>query len=622
MQHFARLCEELDSSTRTSDHVAALVQYFRIVPPDDAAWAVWFLCGNRPRRVVTVRQLQQWCAALCNIPEWLFETSREFVGDLAETIALLLPIPPQPAVESLTFWIEQRLLPLAAASDHERQQIICDAWNRLGQRQRFLFNKLLTGGFRIGVSKSLVVRALSQFSAIPQDVLTHRLMGNWQPTPLFFQNLLAAETSDTDISRPYPFCLANPLPPDTAAELQTLPPNQPSEKLGQPTDWVIEWKWDGIRAQLIRRNSQTFLWSRGEELLEGRFPEIDAAAGSLPNGTVLDGEIVASKNNRILPFAELQKRINRRTVSRSLLNSTPVRFLAFDLLEFNASDIRQLPTSQRRDLLNRLLPETGHSPPTEQPANSTSPTPASAPALVSAPVSALALAPQLTPDSWQSCTALFRSAREQLVEGLMLKRATAPCDPGRTAGIWWKWKSEPLHCDAVLLYAQRGHGRRAGRFTDFTFAVRDNDQLVPFAKAYSGLTNAEIEEVDQFIKGHTIERFGPVTSVEPLLVFEIAFEGIQLSPRHRSGIAVRFPRISRWRRDKTPNQIDTLEQLKNLALSHNLPSTIPTTTPNPTTNHQPPANPEPPSARKNPRKKKPTHDPQQLGGLFANLDDP
>ena len=594
MQHFARLCEELDSSTRTSDHVAALVQYFRVVPTDDAAWAVWFLCGNRPRRVVTVRQLQQWCAALSDIPEWLFETSREFVGDLAETIALLLPIPPRPAEESLTFWIEQRLLPLAAAPDHERQHIICDAWNRLGQRQRFLFNKLLTGGFRIGVSKSLVVRALSQFSGIPQDVLTHRLMGKWQPTPLFFQNLLATETSDTDLSRPYPFCLANPLPLDTAAEIQSLPPNLPSEKLGQPTDWVIEWKWDGIRAQLIRRSSQTFVWSRGEELLEGRFPEIEAAATSLPDGTVLDGEIVAWKNNRILPFAELQKRINRRTVSRSLLDSTPVRFLAFDLLEFNATDIRQLPTSQRRALLNRLLSETCDERATEQHSNAASP----------APTSALALAPQLTPDSWQSCSALFRSAREQLVEGLMLKRITAPCESGRTAGVWWKWKSEPLHCDAVLLYAQRGHGRRAGRFTDFTFAVKDNDQLVPFAKAYSGLTNAEIEEVDQFIKAHTIERFGPVTSVEPLLVFEIAFEGIQLSPRHRSGIAVRFPRIARWRRDKTTDQIDTLDQLKNLAIP------VATTTA-----------PKSGAARPNHRRKKINHDPDHLGGLFAGLEE-
>jgi DNA ligase-1 len=588
MQHFARLCEELDNSSRTNDHIAALVQYFRDVNPDEAAWAVWFLSGNRPRRVVSTKQLLQWCAELISLPQWLLETSREFVGDLAETIALLLPVPPQPARESLTFWIEQRLLPLAHASDHERHQIICDAWTRLNQRQRFLFNKLLTGSFRIGVSKQLVVRALSQFSAIPQDVLSHRLMGRWKPTPDFFQNLLAPETADSDLSRPYPFCLANPLPPETAAELQNLPSNTPSSRLGLTADWVIEWKWDGIRAQLIRRNAQTFLWSRGEELLEGRFPELDEAATALPDGTVLDGEIVAWKNQTILPFAQLQKRINRRNLSRSLLTSIPVRFLTFDLLELNHADIRQLGTAKRRELLCQLpLPP------------------------------AIAVAPQLQPASWEDCTTLFNSARTQLVEGLMLKRANAPCEPGRPTGLWWKWKSDPLHCDAVLLYAQRGHGRRAGRFTDFTFAVRHNEQLVPFAKAYSGLTKAEIEELDQFIKSHTIERFGPVTSVEPLLVFEIAFEGLQLSSRHRSGIAVRFPRIARWRRDKTAEQIDTLEHLITLANAQNL-----TQPPGPdSTQKESTTQPSQTPASKRPRSKTPKTDAPRQRSLFDSLED-
>jgi len=583
MQHFSKLCEELDSSTRTSDHIEALVRYFQAVEPADAAWAVWFLCGNRPRRVVTVRQLQQWCADLCGLPEWLLETCREFVGDLAETLALLLPVPTNPAPESLRFWVEERLLPLAKATDEERQRIICGAWLALTQRQRFLFNKLLTGGFRMGVSRKLVVRALSRSSGVSTDVLTHRLMGSWQPTGEFFSSLLSAETTDTDISRPYPFCLANPLPPDVVAELQTLTAADESARLGVVGRWMVEWKWDGIRAQLIRRGGRTFIWSRGEELLEGRFPEIEAAAFGLPDGTVLDGEVLAWKAGQVLPFTELQKRINRRTVSRSLLDQVPVQFLAFDLLEEGGRDIRELGTSERRERLESL----------------TAVLPAD---------TAIRTAPVLQCSTWATCVELFRSARDRRVEGLMLKRVDAACEPGRPTGLWWKWKSDPLHCDAVLLYAQRGHGRRAGRFSDFTFAVRDGEQLVPFAKAYSGLTNEEIEEVDRFIRGHTVERFGPVTSVEPVLVFELAFEGLQLSSRHRSGIAMRFPRIARWRRDKTVDQIDTLDTLKALAvgLRH-------------TEEHA-----MPPKATKIRGKKTPSaaeSASERLGGLFAGLED-
>jgi DNA ligase-1 len=588
MQSFAKLCEELDSSTRTTDHVEALVRYFQTAEPADAAWAVWFLCGHRPRRVVTVRQLQQWCAELCGLPEWLLETCREFVGDLAETLALLLPVPASPAPEPLRFWVEERLLPLAKAADDERRQIICGAWQTLTQRQRFLFNKLLTGGFRIGVSRKLVVRALSRSSGVSADVLTHRLMGTWQPSAEFFTGLLSADTRDTDISRPYPFCLANPLPPETAAELLELPPDAEATRLGGIEDWVVEWKWDGIRAQVIRRSGQTFIWSRGEELMEGRFPEIEQVAANLPEGTVLDGEVLAWKDGQVLPFGELQKRINRRSVSRSLLAQVPVQFLAFDLLEDRGTDIRRLGTAERRGRLESLL-------------------------AASAADSPLRLAPQVSCRTWTDCAVLFRSARDRHVEGLMLKRSDAACEAGRPVGLWWKWKSEPLHCDAVLLYAQRGHGRRAGRFTDFTFAVRDGDQFVPFAKAYSGLTNEEIEEVDRFIREHTIERFGPVTSVSPQLVFELAFEGIQLSSRHRSGIAVRFPRIARWRRDKTTDQIDTLDGLKSLAAGLRSAEEHAQT----------------PKATKIRKKKSPAPEqgeaapkpPERLGGLFAGMDD-
>ncbi|MFN5907641.1 MAG: ATP-dependent DNA ligase [Planctomyces sp.] len=523
MQQFAALYQQLDSTTKTTERLAALVRYFREAPPEDAAWCVWFLCGERPRRAVSVGQLQEWCAGLAGIPEWLFEISREFVGDLAETIALLLPAPTVRTDQGLHYWVVERLLPLGAKSPDERREAVLNAWNSLAGTERFLFNKLLTGGFRVGVSRRLVIRGLADFCGLPADVIAHRLMGHWQPTADFFRALTAADTGDADVSRPYPFCLAHPLSEDDAAELSGLSGLQHRHtRLGAALDWILEWKLDGIRAQVIRRGGRTFIWSRGEELLTDRFPELERVCSGLPDGTVLDGEITAWQGDRLLPFAELQKRIHRRSVTPRLLATVPVRFIAFDLLEQAGVDLRQESGLLRRGRLEELP---------------------------------------------RSHLQLRQSCREQRVEGLMLKHVDAVYETGRVVGAWWKWKIEPFHCDAVLLYAQRGHGRRAGKYTDFTFGVRSGDTLVPFAKAYSGLTNAEIEEVDRFIRDNTLERFGPVSSVRAELVFELAFEGLQLSPRHKSGIAVRFPRISRWRRDKTVADIDSLETLRELIRS-------------------------------------------------------
>ena len=558
--------------------VESLVEYFRSVPPEDAVWATWFLCGHRPRRSILIRQLQQWCAELAGIPEWLFEVSREFTGDLAETIALLLPGAVSESAEGLHYWVTHRLQPLSSGTDEQRRAAIVEAWEQLGQQERLVFNKLLTGGFRVGVSQKLVVRALAQASGVSAEVLAHRLMGHWAPTAAFFQALLSAETEDTDVSRPFPFCLAHALPEQVCEELlalrnegeseQELAADTPCEtisntmsaaaavipsdavagepasvsaaqtRLGPVSDWIVDWKWDGIRAQAIRRSGQVFLWSRGEELLAGRFPELERALATLPDGTVLDGEITAWRDGRLLPFAELQKRVHRRTASPRLQATIPVRFLIFDLLEEHGGDVRELPAVERRQKLTKLA------------------------SCLTDPC--LHITEPLKPESWADCVRLRESSREHQVEGLMLKRASAAYGVGRVTGVWWKWKTEPFHCDAVLLYAQRGHGRRAGRFTDFTFAVRDGDQLVPFAKAYSGLTKAEIEEVDRFVRDNTVERFGPVSSVRPELVFELAFEGMQLSGRHKSGIAVRFPRIARWRKDKRVEDADTLDSLKQL----------------------------------------------------------
>lgn len=525
MKRFADLFTRLDETTRTSVKVAALADYFREAPPADAIWAIRFLTGRKPRQVVPTRKLREWAAEAAGIPDWLFEESYQTVGDLAETIALLIPDTGAASDRPLHEWIEFRLMPLRNLDEGDQKAAVLAAWAELDGAQRFVWNKLITGGFRVGVSRKLVVRGLAAASGIEEAALAHRLMGHWEPTPAVYHRLLSPDTDDADVSRPYPFYLAYPLEGDPA-------------DLGHREDWQAEWKWDGIRAQLIRRNGQTFLWSRGEELVTDRYPELVAMGENLPDGTAIDGELLPWKDGHPLPFGELQRRIGRKTVGKTLLREVPVILLAYDLLEAAGADIRETPLVARRDRLGSLV------------------------AALDDP--RLRLSPVVDAPTWEGLTALREDARERGVEGLMLKRRDAAYRVGRKRGDWWKWKVDPLTVDAVLIYAQRGHGRRAGLYTDYTFAVWDGDDLVPFAKAYSGLTDAEIRRVDRFVKRNTIERFGPVRSVQPELVFEIAFEGIRASSRHKSGVAVRFPRMARWRTDKPAGEADTIETVRAL----------------------------------------------------------
>ncbi len=526
MREFAALFDAIDASTATNDKVAALVSYFREAQTADAAWSAAFLLGRRPKRLVKAPDLRKWAATAANVPDWMFEECYAQAGDLAEAITLLVPDAEQSDDGSLTWWVEERLLPLAGAAPDSQQQMLLDAWTRLGGTARFLFNKLLTGSFRVGVSDGLVVRALAQVSGLSTDTIAHRLMGQWEPSAAWYERLLSSETTDADWSQPYPFYLAYPL----EAEPETL---------GDVSEWQIEWKWDGIRCQLVRRRGRTFLWSRGEELLAGRFPEVESCAEWLPDGTVLDGELLAWRDNRPLPFTELQKRINRKTVGKKLLTDVPCHLLVYDCLESAGVDVRGEPMTERRARAAQIVQAL--------------PTGAT-----------IGLSPIVRADDWNVVRSSRASAREQESEGLMLKRRSAPYGVGRKVGDWWKWKVNPLTVDAVLVYAQAGHGRRAGLFTDYTFAIWDGDALVPFAKAYSGLTDAEIREVDRFVKANTLEKFGPVRTVKPELVFELAFEGIQRSTRHKSGIAVRFPRIARWRVDKPAREADTIETVRAL----------------------------------------------------------
>lgn len=526
MKRFAELYDAIDSTTATLGKVAALVTYFRDAPAADAAWAIAFLVGRRPKRLVKAPDLRRWGAEAAGIPDWLFDASYAQAGDLAETLALIVPEVGAADEGTLAEWVEQRLLPLREMTPEEQHTTLLKAWSQLTGSTRFVYNKLLTGAFRVGVSDGLVVRALSETSGVDADVVAHRLMGQWEASPEFYERLVHAETTDANWSQPYPFFLAHPLMNEAAS-------------LGDAQDWQAEWKWDGIRAQLVRRRGRTFLWSRGEELLSGRFPEVEAWAEFLPDGTVLDGELLAWRDGHPLPFSALQRRIARKTVGKTLLAEVPCHLLVYDCLEAGGVDLRSETLSVRRDAAVRIV----NALPTG---------------------SAAGISPALTFDSWESLAQTRERSREEGAEGLMLKKIASPYGVGRRGNDWWKWKVSPLTVDAVLVYAQSGSGRRAGLYTDYTFAVWDNGSLVPFAKAYSGLTDAEIREVDKFIRVNTLEQYGPVRTVKPELVFELAFEGINLSKRHKSGVAVRFPRILRWRKDKPAAEADTLENVRAL----------------------------------------------------------
>lgn len=523
MKRFAALFTALDQSTKTRVKTDALASYFREAPDPDKLWTIALLSGRRPRRAITSTKLREWAAQRAGIPLWLFEESYRVVGDLSETIALVLPPNTQDSDESLSAWIA-RLRGLDKVEEEERKAAIFEAWDRLGQTEQFVFNKLITGGWRMGVSQKLMTRALAQATDIDEAELTHRLMGDWHPDSISFHALVEAPDPSAGLSRPYPFYLAHQL-------------ENPPEALGPASDWLAERKWDGIRGQFIHREGEHFLWSRGEDLMTERFPELARLKDHLPSGTVIDGEVLAFAEDRPLPFSRLQPRIGRKTVSKKLLSEAPVILMAYDLLEWQGQDIRQSPLRERRALLRQALDDV----PPDMP---------------------LRLSADLAAPDWQSLTVERARSREIGAEGLMLKRLDAPYLAGRKKGDWWKWKIDPLTIDAVMIYAQAGSGRRATLYTDFTFAVWKGNELVPFAKAYSGLTDAEFREITAWVRKNTTDRFGPVRAVRPHHVFEIAFEGIQSSPRHKSGVALRFPRMLRWRRDKPADQANTFEELQ------------------------------------------------------------
>ncbi len=527
MALFAELVSAIGKSTKTNAKLDALVQYFSSHAEEkDKVWVIALFTGRRPKRVVNSTQLASYAIELAGLPFWLFEESYHTVGDLSETIALLLPEndAQRQSSEPLHYYIEQ-LKSLEKESEEARKGFVVESWAAMNKAEQFVFNKLITGGFRIGISQSAMVNALAKALSVDSDKVAHRISGQWDPSTITFDELLGEHGINTDISKPYPFYLAYAIEEDLST-------------LGEPDEWQVEWKWDGIRGQMIKREGEMFIWSRGEGLMTDKFPEYHSLLNVLPDGIVLDGEIIPAVDGKPLAFALLQTRIGRKNVTKKQLQESPICFFSYDLLEYDGVDWRDKPLVERRAKLEEVVKSIAH------------PT--------------LLLSDVVGFSSWNELAEMRNESRTNGAEGFMLKRKSSIYGTGRRRGDWWKWKIEPLVIDAVMIYAQKGTGRRSNLYTDYTFAVRDGDKLVPFTKAYSGLTDKEFSQVDNFVKRNSIEKFGPVRTVKPELVFEIAFEGIQASSRHKSGVALRFPRMSRWRTDKKPDEINTLEDLKKM----------------------------------------------------------
>lgn len=538
MKTFANLIYALSSTSSVNEKTEILVDYFTQANDADKIWTIVLLSGKKPLKKIKRSDLKNWCIEYTNLPSWLFEESYQHVGDLAETIALLLPkneIIEDDTPTSLAFILE-RIYHHKENDETKRKEFVLSYWQKLDKNSCFVFNKLLTGGFRIGISKSILIKSISKAENIPSEEVAYRLTGDINPLTDQYQTLLYNDTALNN-SKPYPFYLSHPIDFNIT-------------ELNNPEDWIAEWKWDGIRGQCIKRNGQHFIWSRGENLITDMIPEYQSFMSHLPDGTVIDGEIICAAPDfdqiTPLPFSLLQTRINRKKITKKILTESPVIFIAYDLLEVNGHDIRNQPLNERKKILSSIV-------------NSIKDI-------------HLQYSPLISFQNWDELIQIREKSRANASEGLMLKEKNSKYLSGRKKGEWWKWKIDPMTIDCVLIYAQKGHGRRSNLYTDYTFAVKDGEKLITFTKAYSGLTDDEFKEIDQFIKKYAVEKFGPVRTVKPELVFEIAFEGISESKRHKSGISLRFPRMKRLRKDKSPEDINTLDDLKKMLRIYNIHS--------------------------------------------------
>ena len=553
---FGNLINNLEQCNSTKKKINLISVFIKDIDPRDGSWILLLLMSTRQKRVITGRRLKDILQASFRMPSWLIDDCFAQVGDSAETISLLWPQLKSELTDAniecsevynklfnepkeskpLHWWMETLLPAIKDATETTQNRLILKLWSDIADQDHYLTNKLITGGFRNGVSKGLVVKSIAQAYELDESTVLERLMKPIEINNIWFQEL----THPVSINRtdrgaiPYPFYLASPV------EIEKI-------KETPPADWRLEYKWDGIRGQLIKRDTGAYLWSRGEELVNHVFPEIIEMAENLPDGTVLDGEILCWQKDvrKPMAFASLQRRLGRKTVNKKLLKECPTVFLAYDILEHKSIDIRAYNLRDRLKLLESVQLNYNH------------------PCLVIDNEKEFA--------EWEELIQLRDRARLEGAEGLMIKKISSHYLSGRKRGYWWKYKHDPMTLDAVLIYAQAGTGKRANLFTDYTFALWDDSnknskdrKLVTFAKAYSGLNNSELMELDKWIRTHTIERYGPTRVVEQKQIFEIAFEGVMESKRHKCGLAVRFPRIHRWRIDKPVMEADCIEQAQAL----------------------------------------------------------
>ena len=553
---FGNLINNLEQCNSTKKKINLISVFIKDIDPRDGSWILLLLMSSRQKRVITGRRLKDILQASFRMPSWLIDDCFAQVGDSAETISLLWPQLKSELTDAniecsevynklfnepkeskpLHWWMETLLPAIKDATETTQNRLILKLWSDIADQDHYLTNKLITGGFRNGVSKGLVVKSIAKAYKLDESTVLERLMKPIEINNIWFQEL----THPVSINRtdrgaiPYPFYLASPV------EIEKI-------KETPPADWRLEYKWDGIRGQLIKRDTGAYLWSRGEELVNHVFPEIIEMAENLPDGTVLDGEILCWQKDvrKPMAFASLQRRLGRKTVNKKLLKECPTVFLAYDILEHKSIDIRAYNLRDRLKLLESVQLNYNH------------------PCLVIDNEKEFA--------EWEELIQLRDRARLEGAEGLMIKKISSHYLSGRKRGYWWKYKHDPMTLDAVLIYAQAGTGKRANLFTDYTFALWDNSnknskdrKLVTFAKAYSGLNNSELMELDKWIRTHTIERYGPTRVVEQKQIFEIAFEGVMESKRHKCGLAVRFPRIHRWRIDKPVMEADCIEQAQAL----------------------------------------------------------
>ena len=525
MREFSQLFHDLDESTKTNDRIDQLVKYLLEASPEDSIWVCWFLAGNRIKGAIKTSELRTFASERSGLPQWLLEECHDRVGDLAETISLLVATEGSGEILSLSEWIIKFIEPMIGMDTEERRENIFRVWDFLGEQDFLPFHKLLTGGFRMGVSKGNLCKALARVGGVQPAIIAQRLTGNWSPKTLSLEGILNPGDDEDRLCQPFPFCLANPL-------------QEEAENLGRLEDWQVEWKWDGIRAQLINRGGTCMIWSRGDESVGHSFPEVMNAGKWLPGDLCMDGEILAWGQDGLRSFSRLQARLGRKEPGPTILKREPVRFQAYDLLRLDGMDMRKVSLKERRKKLEAIL----SSLPPDFP---------------------IGLSPLVEEKSWASLRKLREESRNRGVEGFMLKKKDSSFESGRVKGCWYKWKVDPYLADMVVVSAQLGHGKRSNLYSDYSLAVWDEQgELVTVAKAYSGLSDNEIEKVDRFVRKNITGKFGPVRSVKPNLVFEIAFEGVRSSGRHKSGVALRFPRINRWRTDKKIEDADTLEIIR------------------------------------------------------------